>query len=114
MTGTGTVLLVIRRGALHFTRETYERFFSSLDTVVLLRGGDDLIVLPVLNRAAGGYVIKVRTGAGDRAVAAADFFRDNGIEDSVEMTLPAAWDDDRAALVARQAFGCQLSLQTEM
>lgn len=96
--------LAIRRGALHFTRGTYERFFSSLDAVVLLRNGNDLVVLPVHHRAAGGYVIKIRTGAGDRAVAAADFFRDNGIEDSVEMTLPAIWDDDRAALVARNAF----------
>lgn len=108
------VFLTIRRGALHFTRETYERFFDTLDNVVLLRDGDDLIVLPVRHRAAGGYVIKVRTGAGDRAVAAADFFRDNGIEDSIEMTLPAVWDDNSAALIAPQTFRCQLSLQTEM
>jgi hypothetical protein len=98
-------LLSVRRGALHFTRETYERFFNSLDNVVLLRDGADLIVLPVRNRAAGGYVIKMRTGAGDRAVMAADFFRDNGIDDSVEMTLPATWNDDRAALVASHVFG---------
>ncbi|RUO97379.1 hypothetical protein [Hyphomicrobium sp.] len=111
---TGTAVLVIRRGALHFSREIYERFFNSLDTVVLLRDGDDLVMLPVLNRAAGGYIIKVSTSAGGRVVTAADFFRDNGIEDSVEITLLAAWDKDRAALIAGQAFGCQLGLQTEM
>ena len=31
-----TSLVTVRRGALHFTRETYERFFNSLDNVVLL------------------------------------------------------------------------------
>ncbi|MFT3729976.1 MAG: hypothetical protein QM780_00930 [Hyphomicrobium sp.] len=101
---TERAILTIRRGALHLTREAYERFFKDLDNVVLLRDGNDLVVLPVRHRAAGGYVIKIRTGAGDRAVVASDFFRDNGIEDSVEMTLPAAWDDDRAALVVRHVF----------
>ncbi|MBS0250052.1 MAG: hypothetical protein JSR78_03195 [Proteobacteria bacterium] len=102
---TEPALLTVRRGVLHFTREIYERFFNSLDTVVLLRDGDDLIVLPVMHRAAGGYVIKIRTGAGDRAVAAADFFRDNGIEDWIEKTFFAVWDDDRAALVGGNIFG---------
>ena len=97
-------LITVRRGGLHFSRETYERFFNTLDNVILLRDGCDLLVLPVRHQASGGYVIKLRTGAGDRTVAAADFFRDNGIEDSVEMTLPAAWSDERAALVAANAF----------
>lgn len=101
---TKIALVTIRRGSLHLTREIYQRFFNSLDNVVLLRDGVDLIVLPVRHQAAGGYVIKVRTGAGDRAVMAADFFRDNGIEDTVEMTLPATWSDERAALIVGQAF----------
>jgi hypothetical protein len=97
-------LVTVRRGALHFSRETYERFFNSLDNVVLLRDGANLVVLPVRHQASGGYVIKVRTGAGDRAVMAADFFRDNGIEDAVEMSLPAAWNEERAALIVSGAF----------
>jgi hypothetical protein len=99
-----TSLVTVRRGALHFTRETYERFFNSLDNVVLLRDGADLVVLPVRHQAAGGYVIKIRTGAGDRTVMAADFFRDNGIEDAIEMTLPATWSEERAALIVSNAF----------
>ncbi len=99
-------VVTVRRGALHFTREIYERFFSTLDNVILLRDGSDLMVLPVRHQASGGYVIKLRTRAGDRIVTAADFFRDNGIEDSIEMTLPATWSDERAALVVRNAFDC--------
>jgi hypothetical protein len=101
---SATCVVTVRRGALYFTRDIYERYFNTLDNVVLLRDGRDLIVLPVRHQAAGGYVIKVRTAAGDRAVQAADFFRDNGIDDHTEMTLPAAWSDARAALVAPGAF----------
>jgi hypothetical protein len=99
-----TCLITVRRGALYFTRDVYERFFNTLDNVILLRDGNDLVVLPVRNPSAGGYVIKLRTAAGDRAVQAADFFRDQGIEDQIEMTLPAIWSNERAALVALSAF----------
>lgn len=101
---TASCIVAVRRGVLHFSREVYERHFDTLDNVVLLRDGSDLIVLPVRHQASGGYVIKIRTGAGDRAVAAADFFRDNGIDDAVELTLPAIWNDARAALVVRSVF----------
>ncbi len=99
-----TCLVTVRRGALYFTRDVYERFFNTLDNVILLRDGNDLVVLPVRNPSGGGYVIKLRTAAGDRAVQAADFFRDQGIEDQMEMTLPATWSVERAALVAASAF----------
>ena len=101
---SNTCVLTIRRGALYFTRDVYERFFIGLDNVIMLRDGGDLIVLPVRHQSAGGYVIKLRTAAGDRTVQAADFFRDQGIEDEVEMTLPAIWSEDRAALIASGAF----------
>jgi hypothetical protein len=101
---TDGCVLVVRRGALYLTRQVYERFFDRLDNVVLLRDGGDLVICPVRHRAAGGYVIKLRSGAGDRAVVAADFFRDNGVDDDVQLTLSAAWDDARAALIAAGAF----------
>lgn len=102
---SGTCVVSVRRGALHFTGDVYERYFNTLDNVVLLRDGNDLVVLPVRHQAAGGYVIKLRSAAGDRTVQAADFFRDNGIEDEIEMMLPAAWSEERAALIAPGAFG---------
>lgn len=101
---TDACILVVRRGALHFTRQVYERFFDSLHNVVLLRDGSDLVILPVRHPAGGGYVIKLRSGAGDRSVTAADFFRDNGVDDDVQLTLSAAWSDERAALIVEGAF----------
>lgn len=104
---TQSCLLSVRRGALYFSGVTYERFFAGLANVILLRDGSDLVVLPVRNPSAGGYVIKLRTAVGDRVVQAAEFFRENGVEDEIEMTLPAVWDEDRAALIAHAAFALQ-------
>lgn len=97
-------IITLRRGALYFSRETYERYFGGLGSLVLLRDGAGLIVLPVRQPGAGGYVIKQRNGAGDRVVAAQDFFRENGIDDSVELSLPVRWSETCAGLVSPQVF----------
>lgn len=96
--------VTIRRGGLYFTSAIYERYFGGLENVVFLRDGGCLLVIPIRHQAAGGYVIKRRNAAGDRTVHAADFFRDNGLEDSVDKTLSATWSEDRAALVLQDAF----------
>lgn len=97
-------VLSVRRGSLLFSGAVYERYFATLENVVMLRDGSDLLVMPVRQRAAGGYVIKLRSSAGDRAVQAADFFRDNGIDDGHELQLVAHWMEDRAALVIADVF----------
>jgi hypothetical protein len=97
----------LRRGSLYLARELYQRHFAGLDGVVLLRRDDDLLVLPVRHSAAGGYLLKIRNSAGDRVVHAADFFRAHGVADADHLTLPAAWEPDRAALVAAGAFALQ-------
>ncbi len=101
---TATALLTIRRAALHFSAETFERYFAGLSSLVLLRDSADLLVLPVRLGAGGGYIIKLRNGTGDRTVDAADFFRNNGIDDAVSLTVPAQWSEDRAALVVVNLF----------
>ncbi len=98
------VPVTVRRGLLHFTREAYERVFPSVQAVVLVRDGRDLIVLPVRHAAAGGYVVKLRNAAGDRVVDAADFLRANGIEDSEQLQVEAVWSETAASLVVQQFF----------
>jgi hypothetical protein len=102
--------LRLRRGRLFIGRADHERHFAGLECVVLLRDGDALLVLPVRHPAAGGYLLKIRNAAGDRVVDAADFFRAHGLEDGDggddgdDRTLPAVWDEARAALVCASAF----------
>jgi hypothetical protein len=96
--------MTVRRGSLHLGQAEYARHFDGLQAVVLLRDGPDLLVLPVRHAAAGGYVLKLRNSAGDRVVAAADFFRANGLGDEERRELTARWDEQRAALRAVSAF----------
>lgn len=101
---SGPAEVTIRRGSLYLGRAAYDRYFAGLETVVLLRRERDLVVLPVRFAAAGGYLLKLRNGAGDRVVMAADFFRSNGIEDYEERQLAAQWSTDHAGLVVAGAF----------
>jgi hydrogenase maturation protease len=97
--------VVVKRGSVYLTREICERYFGNLETVVLLRRENDLLIMPVRHVAAGGYLLKLRNGAGDRVVNAADFFRLNGLDDAVELHLLAFWCAERAGLVVEHAFG---------
>ncbi len=103
---TGTVTL--KRGGLYLGRDLHDRYFPGLETIILLRRGDDLLILPVLHAAAGGYLLKRRNGIGDRVVTAPDFFRANGIEDTVERDLPVAWSAESAGLRVIGAFHLQI------
>ena len=99
--------VIVKRGSVYLTREIYDRYFAGLETVILLRRDDDLVIMPVRHAAAGGYLLKLRNSAGDRVVNAVDFFRANGIDDSRELELSVAWCADRAGLAARHAFRLQ-------
>lgn len=96
--------LKVARGSLYMSRDTYDRHFPGLETVILLRRDDDLAVLPVQQAAAGGYLLKRRNANGDRVVNAADFFRSQGIEDDAELDLTADWSTSIAGLLANGAF----------
>jgi hypothetical protein len=78
-------------GRLYLARQTCDRYFPEIATVILLRYNDDLLVLPVRQAASGGYLLKRRNAAGDRVVSAADFFRDQGIGDDATWEGRFAW-----------------------
>jgi hypothetical protein len=99
--------VIVRRGSIHLARAVHDRYFPGLEAVVLLRRDDDLLILPVRQAAAGGYLLKLRNSAGDRVVDAADFLRANGVDDSRELTLSFAWHAECAGLVASGVFRLQ-------
>ncbi len=93
-----SVAVAIRRGSLHLSAAVFDRYFAGLAAVVLLRRDDGLLVLPVRFAGGGGYLVKQRNGAGDRVVAAPDFFREQGLAEDGEWDVAAAWDQNDMGL----------------
>lgn len=58
-------------GYLRLTRAVAGSFFPG-DTLVALRKGDDLLLLPTRGSAGGGLILKQRNQAGDRSVLVAE------------------------------------------
>jgi hypothetical protein len=96
--------VTLSRGSLYLTSELYRRYFDGLETVILLRGNDDLMIMPVRHTAAGGYLMKLKNAVGDRVVNAMDFFRLHGIDETSEINLIVNWHTESAALIASNAF----------
>ncbi|MBZ9993966.1 hypothetical protein [Mesorhizobium sp. BH1-1-4] len=94
----------IRRGGLYLSSAICDRYFTGLESVILLRRNNDLIILPVRHAASGGYLLKRRNGAGDRVVFAPDFFREQGMDDESACEFFARWEAEQAALVAKDLF----------
>jgi hypothetical protein len=107
-------MVTIQRGGLYLNRALYERHFAGLETVILLRRGEDLLVLPVHDAGAGGYLLKLRNGAGDRVVNAPDFFRRHGHEDDVTLCRPAAWSSTEGGLCVSAVFSTRFSPQVPL
>ncbi|MEP6966612.1 MAG: hypothetical protein ABI906_00895 [Pseudomonadota bacterium] len=96
--------VILRGGGLYLTRELCDRYFAGLESVILLRRDDDLLILPVRHAAAGGYLLKLRNSAGDRVINASDFFRAQGIDDDGARAASVEWSSERGALVAPSVF----------
>lgn len=94
----------VRRGGLYLSSATCDRYFAGLESVILLRRDDDLVILPVRHAASGGYLLKRRNGAGDRVVFAPDFFREHGLDEEWTYEFFAHWETEQAALVAKGMF----------
>jgi hypothetical protein len=101
---SGAAMVTIKRGSLYLDRALYDRYFPALEAVVLLRRDNGLLILPVRHAASGGYLLKLRNGAGDRVVSAPDFFREHGVEDGIEFEIPVVWSTEQAGLWSPNVF----------
>jgi hypothetical protein len=96
--------IIIRRGSIYLAAEICLRYFHGLESVILQRQEDDLLILPVRHSAAGGYLLKIRNSAGDRVVNAMDFFGFHGLDSENEISAPSFWNSDYAALIIAKLF----------
>lgn len=98
------VRIILRRGGVYLTAALCRRYFHGLDSVILMRRGADLVIMPVRHAASGGYLLKLRNAAGDRVINAPDFLRSHGLNEGAEAELDAVWSRELAGLVAQNAF----------
>lgn len=108
-----TCRIAIRRGGIYIDAADFDRFFSGIEAVVLIRGDGDLHVLPLRLQAGGGLIVKRRNRAGDRVVDAAEFLRAQGIGDEFDIELDGEWSDAAAALIIGRLFACKDDLHND-
>jgi hypothetical protein len=104
VTLTAEAPVSFRGGRLYLSADACARHFPGSQSVALLRRDGDLLVLPVRQAAAGGYILKQRNGAGDRVVDAPDFFRGEGVADTLVWCEAADWSEADAALALLNFF----------
>ncbi len=99
-----TLPLRIHRDCLYIDAGAYAVHMANVGNVALLREGEDLLILPIVSAAAGGFLVKQVNARGDRAIHAADFFRLNGIDEAREIRIDALWSDARAGFLVAGFF----------
>lgn len=104
MTASAAISVMLKRGSLQLSAETYQAFLHGADTVRLLRRDRDLLIMPMQAPAAGNYSIEVRTVVGDRMIHALGFFNAHGLGENIELELPVTWSEADAALIAERVF----------
>jgi len=89
--------LIFKNGNLYLDSGLYDTYFSSINSVVLLKK-DALFLLMPVQQAGGGLLLKIKNARGDRIIHAMEFFQQHGIEMDEEKVLDAEWNAELAAL----------------
>jgi hypothetical protein len=94
----------IKNGAVYLSAVIAEKYFANIQTAILVRKDESLLVLPVHHVAAGGYLLKRRNAAGDRVIHGADFLRDQGFDGGKTLQRHTYWDPVVAGLFIADVF----------
>lgn len=86
-------VLFTSHGYLVLSTETAQAYFPA-DTILAMRRGLELWLLPTRGAAGGGMVLKQRNPRGDRAVLVREVLEDAGIVGA----RPAFWDARQGVL----------------
>lgn len=90
--------IALRNGSLYLSAAIYDRYFRGLNTLVMVKRDDRLLVMPVHHDGGGGMLVKIRNPSGDRVVHALEFLSFHKLENA-DIELKGQWDSELAALV---------------
>ncbi len=94
-----TMVVRISRANLYLSCEIYDAYLSGMQSVALLEREGQMMIVPLMSGSAGGLLLKLRNGHGDRVIHAQEFFREHGfVEDFEERTCSLVWNPQLAAL----------------
>ncbi len=100
-----TYQISLARGNIYLPREVCDVYFQGIESVALLAHEAGLLIIPLMQDAAGGSLLKVKNRRGDRVVHAQEFWRQNGYrEEFEERIFPVRWESNRAALFVSGSF----------
>jgi len=94
--------LIFKNGNLYLDSSLYETYFSSINSVVLIKREALFLLMPV-QQAGGGLLLKIKNAKGDRIIHAVEFFQQHGIETDEEKVLEVEWSAELAALTFSMA-----------
>ncbi len=89
--------LELKSGNLYLNNELYETYFSSINSVVLIKKESLFLMMPV-QQASGGLLMKIRNAQGDRVIHTVEFFQQHDVEVEREMMIDVRWNAELAAL----------------
>ena len=100
-----TYQISIARGNIYLPLEVCDVYFQGIENVALLAHEAGLLIIPLMQNAAGGSLLKVKNLRGDRVVHAQEFWRQHGYnEEFEERIFPVRWESKRAALLVSGGF----------
>lgn len=100
-----TYQISIARGNLYLAREVCDVYFKGIESIALLPDEAGLLIVPLIQDAAGGSLLKVKNLRGDRVIHAQEFWRQHGYsEEFEERVYPVQWLSKRAALLVQGVF----------
>ena len=89
--------VAIKRNNIYLPADVYHTYFSGIETVILLKETDTIIVMPIQGTMYGGLLLKIINSQGDRVVSAYDFLKFNGLSD-LELSGDCYWNKDKMGL----------------
>ncbi len=89
--------LHLRQGFLHVPGEAHRRYLGECAVVAFLWSDPWIECIPLHNAAVGGFLLKMRTPAGDRVVDLRGFLREHDLDDMTNRLLSFSRDDRHAA-----------------
>ena len=93
------------RGNIYLPKEVCEVYFKGIESVALLPHSEGMLIIPLIQQAAGGSLLKVKNLRGDRVIHAQEFWRQNGYaEEFEERQFAVRWESQRAALLVLGIF----------